>query len=156
MDGHTVVTVCLGGSHLDSHPKSLQHLVRTHANDMQPHHLQEKTQQPQHLMQVHTAPCSGAFRNQHYNQWQIIWGGGGGGGREKERGAMNFHQKRGVQFTPGNISKKGRGLSPKYLRKQLFSPCRTHAHPVVILPTYILPSIVPSTPPPSPSPPHFI
>ena len=84
----------IGGSHLDSHPKSLQHLVRTHANDMQPHHLQEKTQQPQHLMQVHTAPCSGAFRIKPTLQSvaENLGGGGGGGGGG---GAVKSSSKRG-------------------------------------------------------------
>ena len=39
MDGHTTVKVLLGGAHLDGDAKPLQHLVCSHAKQVQTHNL---------------------------------------------------------------------------------------------------------------------
>ena len=64
VDGHTTVKVLLGGAHLDGNAKALQHLVRTHAKQVQTYNLR------------------GGDREGR--------GGGRGGWRESRRGSVSL------------------------------------------------------------------
>ena len=47
MDGYAVVKISLGGSHLDGHTKSLQHLIGFYPYDVQSHNLGSRGERKQ-------------------------------------------------------------------------------------------------------------
>ena len=80
VDGHTTVKVLLGGAHLDGNAKALQHLVRTHAKQVQTHNLRGGDREGR----------GGEGRGGEGRGRERRGGEGRGGGRESRRGSVSL------------------------------------------------------------------